>query len=294
LNGPGDVTIFYHDEQEDRFLANLRFAATADVPPGNRLRARVFLFVDRIDEPVDLSRVERAALLPVAGEGGNGDEPYDEYYSSTAWRYGSMWLGALKVWHRLGDYPYSAADCAYFKFVSSRDGLNWKKVQFKNDDGIPEVFLPNGEHGGNNGQNDGGYMTEFSNAPLRIGDELIYYYGSSSWGKTAPSGLRVSGGGIFRARIRPDGFVSVDGGSLTTKPLSFVGDQLLVNGIGPIEVEAIGTQGDVLGKATVDGDSLKHKVAFDGKSLRGVAPQGVAALRFTVPEGGRLYSFTIN
>jgi len=27
-------------------------------------------------------------------------------------------------------------------------------------------------------------MTEFSNAPLRIGDELIYYYGSSSWERT--------------------------------------------------------------------------------------------------------------
>jgi hypothetical protein len=37
--------------------------------------------------------------------------------------------------------------------------------------------------GGNAGKNDGGYLTEFSQGPLRIGDELIYYYGCSSYGK---------------------------------------------------------------------------------------------------------------
>ena len=30
------------------------------------------------------------------------------------------------------------------------------KVQFKNDAGVPEVFLSNGPHGGNSGRNDGG------------------------------------------------------------------------------------------------------------------------------------------
>ena len=62
-------------------------------------------------------------------------------------------------------------------------------------------------------------MAEFSNPPLRIGDELIYYYGCSSWGKNQPRPYRVSGGGIFRrpltsgwirfqsteGRSRPDG-----------------------------------------------------------------------------------------
>jgi hypothetical protein len=296
LTGPGDVTIFYHDEQENRFLANLRFSS-ASVPPGNALRARAFTFVDRLDVPVNLQKVDRIALLPAAGEGGNGDQPYDEYYSSTAWRYGSMWLGALKIWHKKGDYPYSAADAAFFKFVSSRDGLHWKKVQFNNDSGIPEVFLPNGAHGGNNGQNDGGYMTEFSNAPLRIGDELIYYYGSSSWGKTAPPGLRVTGGGIFRARIRPDGFVSVDGGTLTTKPLAIDGKELFVNGIGPISVEVLDGGGKVLGKSSVQGDSLRHKVTFDGRSLHDVTGGKPAQLQFNVDkddQDGQLYSFTID
>ena len=45
---------------------------------------------------------------------------------------------------------------------------------------------------------------------------------------------------------------------------------------------------------TIAGDSLNHKVLFEGgRSLRDVAVDGVAQLRFTVGEGGRLYSFTI-
>ncbi|MCH8978773.1 MAG: adenylosuccinate synthetase, partial [Armatimonadetes bacterium] len=114
------------------------------------------------------------------------DELYDEYYGSSAWRYGSQWLGLLKIWHGQGDYPYSAAGCAYFKLVTSRDGLNWEKVGLKNSNGQPEVFIANGKEGGNNGQNDGGYMTDFSQGPIRIGDELVFYYGCTSYGKNHP------------------------------------------------------------------------------------------------------------
>ena len=112
-------------------------------------------------------------------------------------------------------------------------------MPFPNEAGQPEVFISNGKEGGNDAQNDGGYLTEFSSPPLRFGDELIYYYGSSSWGKNHPRTYRVSGGGIFRARLRPDGFVSVDGGSLITRRLEFDGGDLFVNGIGPITVEVV-------------------------------------------------------
>jgi hypothetical protein len=209
-----------------------------------------------------------------------------------------MWLGGLRIWHNNGDYPYSAAGAAFMKLLSSRDGLTWQKVPFKNDAGQPEVFIPNGKEGANDAKNDGGYMTEFTNAPLRIGNELVYYYGASSWGKRHPRPYRVSGGGIFRARLRPDGFVSVDRGSLVTRRLQFDGRDLTVNGVGPITVELVRTSDDkatpIATAGTISGDSLAHKVVFEGgKSLRDVAPDGVAQLRFTVGDGGALYSFTI-
>jgi hypothetical protein len=290
--GPGDVTIFYHDAVQDRFLGIFKFFTTEDAGEGNNLRSRAYLFLDRIDKPVDTSRIQRIALLPAAADR-DGDRRYDEYYASTAWRYESLWLGGLKVYHFKGDYPYSAAGCAFLKLAVSRDGLNWKKVPFKNDEGIPEVFIPNGPEGGSDRQNDGGYMTEFSQGPLRIGDELIYYYGCSSYGKNHAPGTRVTGGGIFRARLRIDGFVSVDGGTLTTKPLVFGGEDLLVNGVGPIVVEALAEDGAKLGEGQIAGDSLRHQVTFGGKGLRQVAPRGVVRLRFSVRPGGHLYSFTV-
>lgn len=293
FSGTGDVTTFYHDREENRFLASLRFASTTDVENTNRLRARGFLFAERLDQPVDLAQVNRLNLVP-EGAMRNGDMPTDEYYSSTAWRNGSIWLGGLRIWHSRDDYPYSASGCAFLKLVVSHDGLHWKKVAFANEAGDAEVFLPNGKEGGNEGRNDGGYMTEFSNAPLRVGDELIYYYGSSSWGKNHPRPYRVSGGGVFRARLRPDGFISVDGGSLVTRKLKFEGGELLVNGVGPITADVLSPADQkVLASATLDGDSLRHIVKFGERSLRDVVPEGLAQLRFSIGARGALYSFTV-
>jgi hypothetical protein len=103
----------------------------------------------------------------------------------------------------------------------------------------------------------------------------------------------VCGGGVFRARLRPDGFVSVDAGTLTTKPLAFDGSTLVVNGVGPIDVEAISSAGQTLGKGAAKGDSLEHQITFDGKSIRDINRQGAVQLRFNVGESGKLYSFAI-
>ncbi|HSW46415.1 MAG TPA: hypothetical protein VLM89_12675, partial [Phycisphaerae bacterium] len=242
----------------------------------------------------DINRITHVELMPAMAEA-NGDRLFDEYYQSTAWRYESLWLGGLKIYHGYGHYPYSSADCAFLKLVVSRDGLHWKKVPFENDAGVPEVFIPNGPEGGNDGRNDGGYITDFSTGPLRVGDELIYYYSSPSWGKAHPRDKLIRGGGIFRSRLRVDGFVSVDWGTLTTRPLKFDGKELTINGIGPITVRVLDAGGNPLAAATVaEGDSLAHAVKFDGRSLGEVLPGGVGRLQFEVDWRGRLYSFKAN
>lgn len=294
LAGPGDVTLFYYDKIENRFLGIFKFYSPTAVEYGNKLRSRAYAFFSHpLQEPFDTSRLDHLALLPPAARK-NNDYPYDEYYGSTGWRYESMWLGGLKVWHSGGDYPWSAAGCAYLKLISSRDGLNWTKVPFANENGNPEIFIPNGAEGGNNAQNDGGYITEFSQGPLRIGDNLIFYYGCSSYGKNHPSSIRISGGGIFRARLRVDGFVSVTKGSLTTKPLSFTGNKLFLNSVGPITVEILDMTGKTLGFQRTKENSIHHEFQCEGKNLSQIASGNVVRLRFTVGRGGQLYSFTIN
>jgi hypothetical protein len=294
LHGPSDVTTIHHDTQNNRFLASIKFYAKQPVGPDNHLRSRAFLFVDKPDQPVDIERLDHVALIPAAKDA-NGDQPHDEYYGSTAWRYGPLWLGELRVWHGGGDYPYSAAGCAFGKLVVSRDGLHWSKLPFTNDAGVAEVVIPNGREGGTDGRNDGGYMTLFSQGPLRIGDELIWYYGSSSWGKKHAHGKRVTGGGIFRARLRPDGFVSVDGGSVTTKAFALGGaSELTINASGAVHVDVMGDGGESVATHVTSGDSLRHPVKFDGRSLGQVANTKPVRLRFRIAEkGGRLYSFTV-
>lgn len=293
VSGPGDVTLFSHDQKTGRYLGIFKFLNKKGVGPDNNLRSRAYLWLDRLDEPVDTKRIKRIALLPPA-DYRNGDTAFDEYYATTAWRYESMWLGTLKIYHPHGNYPHSSAGCAFFKLVASRDGLNWSKVPYLNDGGVPEVLLPNGKEGGSWGHNDGGYMSDFSQGPLRVGDELIFYYGSSSWGKNQEKPRRLSGGGIFRARLRVDGFVSIDEGIATTRPLSLKGGQhLFVNAVGPVKVEVLDATDTLLGTAEIKGDSIKYAVSFDGKSLGQIAGQSNPRLRFTVEPPGRLYSFIV-
>jgi len=293
LVGAGDVTLFYKDPLTDKFLGLIKFVSKDLVPPNNRLRSRAYAFLDRIDEPFDLGNIQHVELVPKAATD-EGDLPADEYYASTGWRYESLWLGGLKVWHGEGNYAYSAAGSAFLKLAVSRDGLHWKKVPFENETGDPEVWIPNGPEGGNQGRNDGGYITEFSTGPLKMGDDLIYYYASSSYGKNHPTGVRITGGGIFRSRLRLDGFVSVSGGSLTTHPFAFTGQKLTVNSIGPVQVIIQDRMGKDLGSVQLNSDSLRHDVSIDGKQLSERVLGGPIRLCFKVMEGGHLYSFTVH
>jgi len=290
--GPGDVTLFCHDPVENRFLGIFKFFDPYNTTPGYGSRSRAYVWLDSIDEPFDIKRIDHIELMPPMADR-NGDRAYDEYYASAAWRYESVYLGGLKVFHSKDDYPFSAAGCAFLKLVVSRDGLHWKKVPFANDQGVAEVWMPNGREGGNGALNDGGYISEFSQGPLRIGDELIYYYSASSWGKNQPPERLVRGGGIFRARLRVDGFVSIDEGTLTTHPLKVEGERLSVNGVGPMIVQLLDRSGNLLAATRLSGDSLRHDVKFEERTLKKWAPEGVVQLRFIVEPPGKLYSFTV-
>ncbi len=292
LYGPGDVTLFAPDPVGKRFLGLFKFYSPRDLAPGYGSRARAYAFLDRLDRPLDTQKLSRIQLMP-AMAARNGDSPADEYYASTAWRYESLWLGGLKIFHGRDDYPWSADGCAFLKLVVSRDGLDWRKVPFTNNTGIAEVFMPNGAEGGNGGSNDGGYISEFSQGPLHVGDELIYYYSASSYGKNAGQDRRILGGGIFRARLRLDGFVSVDSGTLTTPLLEFAGRELLLNAVGPIKVSALDESGKNLASTSMTGNSVRQVVRFGGQSLREVAPHGRCRLRFEVQPPAQLYSFRL-
>jgi hypothetical protein len=57
-------------------------------------------------------------------------------------------------------------------------------------------------------------------------------------------------------------------------------------------VEIIDSQGKVLGKNNLSGNSLKHNVKFEGESFWQIADNKPIRFRFTVSEGRKLFSFT--
>lgn len=288
--GPYDATGFTRDPVNHRFIASLKIAAKKKERGTERYRARAYYAIDAIDKPIAFDPKKLMRLEPTRSVE-NGDQPDDEYYFSDSWRYGSMWLGALKIHHENTDYPYSKAGCCFLKLIYSHDGLHWTKVPYANDRGIAEVFLPNGTEGGNDGRNDGGYITTFQNGPLRIGDELIYYYASSSFGKNHPAPTMVRGGGIFRSRLRVDGFVSVDSGTLVTVPLTTLGQDLFVNHAGEVSVVLLDENERVLSSAQVKGDGILLRVEFGTGHLGDLVKKGTFKLKFSVPKGSELYSF---
>lgn len=135
------------------------------------------------------------------------------------------------------------------------------------------------------------------------GDSLYLYYGGFSVGHNGTAG-GTDLGGIGMARIRRDGFVSQDappqGASLTTKPLRFDGDQLVLNydagSGGELRVALLDEAGKPLSGYTQDeclplyGNSVQHVVNWkQGADLSALRGQPVR-LRFT-GRALKLYSF---
>jgi len=133
-------------------------------------------------------------------------------------------------------YPF--ADNAYFMFpgafygewampatidvqmATSRDGIRFRRWR--------EPFVRLGLEGTFDCR-----MIDMGVGMLRRGNELLMYYGGRNVDHGQLPNTKPGDGGIGMARIRLDGFVSLDaaasGGTLTTVPLRSNGNQLVVN-----------------------------------------------------------------
>ena len=134
-----------------------------------------------------------------------------------------------------------------------------------------------------------------------INNELIYYYGGSSYGKYHPDGVRMTGGGIFRARLRRDGFVSVDNGSLTTHPFNLPGSDLYINHCGEVQVNVLNQSGKPIASRIVisNDSSIDTPVLFNRKSFKNLFRKSTETknvsvkLQFNIKPGNHFYSFYI-
>ena len=218
------------------------------------------------------------------------DPPGTEFYGMPVFKYEGLYFGQLFAYHTPPEEPQIRfAGKIDVQLAISRDGIAWERA------GDRRPFIPNGPPG----SIDAGevYMAR---APVVVGDELWFYYSGSA----SDHGVTGRSGPICLAKLRLDGFVSVDAGdetgSLVTKPFRCKGGRLSINAaarggmVGVAVLDEHATQHDGFSRADCalfDGDSVRHNVTWREKgSLDELRGRNIR-LKFYL-RNAHLYSFT--
>lgn len=204
-------------------------------------------------------------------------------FPSPFWHWGEP---TWDMWHK-GGFP----DRLDVQLAVSRDGINWTRAGARHP-----LLRP-----GPTGKADSACVYVFPHL-VTFDDETWLYYGATTT-KHGDSWWRCRGG-IFRARLRRDGFGSADasyqGGQLVTAPLQFSGNTLELNADtsagGVVRLEILDeTMRPVKGFELTDadelnGNDLRMKVTWNNSTnVESLAGKAVR-LRFVMRDT-RLYAF---
>ena len=217
------------------------------------------------------------------------DPPGTELYGMSVFKYEGLYVGLINVYHAPPEEPQIRfAGPMDTQLAVSRDGVVWERA----GDRVP--FIPNGPPGS---MDMGEIYTAL--APVVMGDELWFYYsaGDGDHGAVGTAGV------LCLAKLRLDGFVSVDAGdetgTLLTRPFRCDGGSLTINaaarggtvGVAVLDESGIQHQGySRVDCALFDGDSVSHKVTWRGKGSLDELRGRDIRLKFYL-RNARLYSF---
>ncbi|MBM3867226.1 MAG: hypothetical protein FJ381_15280 [Verrucomicrobia bacterium] len=299
-------TIIFWDDRLQRYLFFGRHKLGDKDAPTADIDAR-FRSVRRA-EMTDLTRIQNTglAMWPDATDRriypGTADQPPMDYYGATVFRYseaGDVYIMlAQTFWHWMPaeDGRITAPGTRDVRLAFSRDSKTFTRV------GERRPFLRPGPEG----RFDSRQIWALPN-PIRMGDEIWIYYAGANFDRAdrtdpaAPGGRRI--GGIGRAVMRLDGFVSIDapyeGGEFTTPLLQFAGRHLELNvdtsAGGSVRVELLAEDGGPIpgfsGEASTwhVGNSVRLPVTWRRGDLAGLAGRPVR-LRFLMRDA-KLYAF---
>ncbi len=198
--GIGDTSLFRWDRHLGKYVGDVKF-----VLPG-KIRCRGFM---ESDDLIHWSR-PRMTVFP-----DSLDDEDTQIYAQNSFCYESMWLSYLRVMHteRTKGYKQTTVE-----LTASRDGRHWYRV------GNREEIIPLGS--------EREWDTDYHDPlwePIQVGDELWIYYRSGKLRRDEPRRYDLG-----LAKLRRDGFASLDAGdkpgTVLTRPLSFIGRKLFVNG----------------------------------------------------------------
>ena len=214
----------------------------------------------------------------------------DQFYNMQVMLHDVLRIGLMTVFSY--DYERSLGSV---QLTYSRDGMNW------NRGGNREVFLPTSKRPGDF---DWGFIWPVQ-GPLVRGDEIWIYY--AGWGadhnSELPEGVTELNSGIGLAKLRLDGFVSLDAGgregTLTTRAFTFRGRKLVINAnaaAGRVLAEILDEDGKPFtgfDKGDCDplqSDAIHHAVSWKGKGDLKALEGRAVRLKFYL-ENARVFSF---
>ena len=242
--------------------------------------------VARVESPDFLAwNVTAPAESPVVLAADTQDLPGDEIYSMKVFRYESVYIGLVQVFHNRPE-----ACTLDVQLAVSHDSYRFARV------GNRETILPVEPMGAWDRFN----ISLANNPPILIDDHLRIYFGCQTTRHQPYRGEDKGppGGGIGFATVPRDRFVSVgasyDGGQIGTKPLRLCGKELHLNAkadFGAIVVEALNMKGERIARSKpVERDGLDITVDWEQGSLE--ETRGPVVLNITL-ENALLFAFWI-
>jgi len=292
----GDNTTFFYNPFRKKWVFSLRIFSKLD----SRVRTRGYYESDDFYKfadwkPEDIRFWSRADIydLPDPALG-----YYTQLYNLDATPYESIMLGFYSIF--MGP-PNNICEITKkpklndLKLAYSRDGFYWDRPAY--DDFISSSRKE--------GAWDYGYTHAVNGGCLVVGDEIYFYFSAFSGDSPAFGSHKYSGGNVGLAKLRRDGFASLEAkeksGKITTKKLEFSGDYLFINADssrGKIYVEVLDQDGVVLSgfsKADclpVSINGTKIPVKWKERDLKAIGNQAVK-FRFYLENAG-IYSFWVS
>lgn len=312
----------FHDEQRRLYVATVKqggpygrsvyLSVSKDFEHWTDPRDCLIFHADKRDQELGAQRVRFQVESPdLRKPVVNRPEEYrTDIYNLPIFAYEGIYVGMPTVYNSSGLVFDNSDGFNMVELAAGRDLVQWERV------GGREKFLPLSPVKGDTNYDTGQLLA--ANYPIIKDDQIWIYYSGLRW-RTHPEALEKSkpgphgmefyspgdSGAICLAKLRLDGFVSLDAGpeegSVLTKPLILEGKDLYVNLEAPAgevraEIVDAASQKPLPGfslreSSAVRGDRLDGQISWGNSNLASLAGKTVR-LRFSL-RNASLYAFWV-
>lgn len=270
-----DEAHLFHDEKRGLYVATVKLggpygrsvylSVSKDFERWTDPRDCLIFHADKRDQELGAQRVQMHArskdLLKPSID--RPEEYQTDIYNLPVFPYEGIYIGMPTVFNHSGNTKHNSVGFNMVELAVSRNLIEWERV------GNREKFIPLSPFEGGKNYDTGQLLA--ANQPIVKDNEIWFYYSGLRY-RDRPEGYPdyPDRGAICLARLRLDGFVSVDAGEtegyVLTKPLMLEGKSLHVNlsaHSGELRAEIL----DAIGKKALPGLSLRDCIPVKGDSI---------------------------